>query len=122
MAGGGKHTRGRGIGPRPISNEGNPAGTNINDPCDITFETVLNSVAPSALQNVSRGNRLELVADSKQSPPRLEAIHNGVFVGVISHPLTLNLIGCIEQGNEYGAIVVERQANLCKVKVERQTK
>jgi hypothetical protein len=77
---------------------------------------------PLSLQSVSRGNRLNLTVDSKKSPPRLEVKHNGVLVGVISHPKTLEVIGCIGQGNEYVAVVLERQANLCKVKVERQAK
>lgn len=124
MAGGGRHTRGRGgVGvPGRSPSERRPTGPDVEDPCDISFETILNSVVPLALQGVSRGERLNLTADSKKSPPRLEAIHNGVLVGVISHPRTLDVIGCIGQGNKYVAVVLERQANLCKVKVERQLK
>jgi hypothetical protein len=123
MAGGGKHTRGRGGGdgsPRP--GPGGPGGSDpgVEDPCDISFETVLNSVVPLSLQSVSRGNKLKLTVDGKKSPPRLEVTHNGALVGVISHPKTLEVIGCIGEGNEYIAVVLERQANLCKVKVERQ--
>ena len=122
MAGGGKHTRGRGEGtPRPDPGGRGPTGPDGADPCDLFFETILNSVVPLALQSVSRGNKLKLSVDAKKSPPRLEATHNGVFVGVISHPKTLDVIGCIGQGNEYIAIVLERQGTLCKVKVERQS-
>ena len=121
MAGGGRHTRGRGGG-APGPGEGRPGGPGVEDPCNISFETILNSIVPLALQGISRGNTLKLAVDDKKSPPRLEATHNGVFVGVISHPRTLEVIGCIGQGNEYVAVVLERQANLCKVKVERQAK
>jgi len=123
MAGGGRHTRGRGEGtPGPGPRERRPIDPDVEDPCDISFETILNSIVPLSLQSVSRGNKLKLTVDGKKSPPRLEASHNGVFVGVISHPRTLEVIGCIGQGNEYAAVVLERQGYLCKVKVERLAK
>jgi len=125
MAGGGKHTGGRGGGsssPRPGIGGAGGIGPGVEDPCDISFETILNSVVPLALQSVSRGDTLKVNADTKKSQPRLEVTHNGVLVGVISHPKTLEVIGCIGQGNEYKAVVLERQASLCRVKVERQSK
>lgn len=124
MAGGGKHTRGRGGGggmPRSPLGE-RPNGPDVIDSCDISFETILNSVVPLALQSVSRGDRLNLTVNNKKSPPSLEATYNGQLVGVISHPRTLDIIGCIGQGNKYIAVVLERQGTLCKVKVERQAK
>lgn len=75
-----------------------------------------------AVQSVSRGNRLPVVIDNSKSRPRLQVTHNGRLVGVISHPNTLEVIRCIGEGNEYVAVVLERQSTLCKVKVERQAK
>lgn len=117
---GGRHTRGRSTGLGP--GEHRPTNPDVGDPCDISFETVLNSVVPLALQSVSRGNKLKLIVDNNKPPPRLTATHDGVIVGVISHPKTLEVIGCIGQGNEYAAVVLERHEYLCKVKVERQSK
>lgn len=125
MAGGG-HTRGRGGGgsgfPNPGSGGLGQADSDAEDPCNISFETILNSVVPLALQSVVRGDKLALTVDNKKSPPRLVVTHNGVLVGVISHPKTLEVISCIGGGNAYIAVVLERQANLCKVKIERQAK
>jgi len=123
MAGGGKHTRrGGGGGSAPRPGPGGPGAPDTEDPCDIAFETILNSVDPMAVQDVARGNRLPVTVDNTKTRPRLQVTHNGRLVGVISHPKTLEIIRCIGEGNEYVAVVLERQATLCKVKVERQTK
>jgi hypothetical protein len=122
MAGGGKHTWRSGGGakaPEPAG-VGRPESGG-EDPCDIQFETTLNSVNSSAIQDLSRGNRLNLSVVNENNIERLAATFNGVRVGVISHPKTLEVIGCMGSGNEYVAVVVDRQEALCRVRVERQT-
>jgi hypothetical protein len=61
-----------------------------------------------------------VTVDDSKSRPRLQVTYNGRLVGVISNPKTLEVIGCIGQGNKYVAIVLDRQGTMCKVKVERQ--
>lgn len=123
MAGGGKHTWRSGNGSQKRDPRGpGDGGPGNENPCDITLETILNSVVPLALRSVSRGNRLNLSVDNTKSPPRLTATHNGVLVGVISHPKTIDIIACIGADNEYIAVVLDRQASMCRVKVERVAK
>jgi len=91
-----------------------------DDPCDIRFETTLNSIDRAILQKVNRGNALSVDFVDENNIPRLQVSLNGVLVGIISHPRTLDVIGCIKAGNRYTAIVVEKQGNLCRVRLERQ--
>jgi hypothetical protein len=126
MAGGGKHTwRSTGAPPKPTGvgrpGTGGPGSGDDDDPCDIHFETALNSVDETEVKKVARGTRLKVELVEENKLPRLLATLDGARVGVISHPKTLELIGCIKQGNEYVAVVMERQGNLCRVRVERQS-
>lgn len=120
MAGGGKHTWRSGSAPRIPVELGRPESGG-NDPCDINFQTTLNSVDSAVIQDVSRGNKLPLSVENENEVPRLVAFHHGSRVGVIAHPKTLEVINCIAAGNSYAATVVERQGNICRVHVERQT-
>ncbi len=125
MAGGGKHTwRSTGAPPKPTGvsgpGSGGPGSGGGDDPCDIHFETALNSVDETAVKKVTRGTRLKVELVEENESPRLQAILEGVRIGVISHPKTIEVIGCIKAGNEYVAVVMERQGNLCRVCVERQ--
>jgi hypothetical protein len=120
MAGGGKHTwRSSGTPPKPTG-VGRPESGGEDDPCDIHFETALNSVDEMAVKKVARGTALKVELVEENQVPRLQATLDGVRIGVISHPKTIEVIGCIKQGNEYVAVVMERQGNLCRVRVERQ--
>ena len=120
MAGGGKHTwRSTGAPEKPAGG-GSGVQSGDGDPCDIHFETALNSVDQAAIQKVSRGNTLNLDVVTENNIPRLQASLHGVRLGVISHPKTLEVIRCIQAENRYVAIVVERQGNVCRVRVERQ--
>ena len=124
MAGGGKHTwRSSGAPPKPTGGGGHGTGGNDpggDDPCDIHFETALNSVDETAVKKVARGTRLKVEIVEENQSPRLIVTLDGVRIGVISHPKTIEVIGCIQQGNEYVAVVRERQGSLCRVRVERQ--
>lgn len=120
MAGGGKHTW-RSSGAPQIPTGGGNTESGGDDPCDICFETTLNSIDPTAIRKVSRGNKLTVVIVEENNVLRLQATLDGVRLGVISHPKTLEVIGCIRAGNQYVAFVVERQGDLCRVRVERQT-
>ena len=125
MAGGGKHTwRSTGVPPKgePTGGGGlgaGGAGTGGGDACDIRFETILNSVDLPAVQGVSRGNKLDVEIVNENGVERLVTKLNGIFIGVISHPKTLDLIACIGAGNQYVAFVVEKQGNLCRIRIER---
>lgn len=124
MAGGGKHTwRSSGAPHKGESADAGRSGSSgtADDACDIRFETVLNSVDLTAIQNVNRGTILEVEIVTENSIDRLVTILNGDRVGVISHPKTLELIGCIHAGNQYVAVVVGKQGNLCRVRIERRT-
>jgi len=68
MAGGGKHTR-RNTGNPPARTSGE--GPDSNDPCNIRFDTTLNAVDQTAIQNVSRGNGLDVVVLDEKNVPRL---------------------------------------------------
>jgi len=126
MAGGGKHTwRSGGAPPKPTGpGTGGPGSggpdSGGEDPCDIRFETALNSVDETAVKKVATGARLKVEVVEENKLPRLIATLEGTRIGVISHPKTIEVIGCIKQGNEYVAVVVERQGSLCRVRVERQ--
>ncbi|MCY1661645.1 hypothetical protein [Chryseobacterium sp. SL1] len=43
---------------------------------------------------------------------------NGEFVGVVVHPNTLDLIKCIEAGNNYNATVIGIQAPQCTILIK----
>lgn len=119
MAGGGKHTW-RSIGaPQKPTGVGRPESGG-DDPCDIHFETTLNSVDETAIKNVTRGDKLSIAIVEENNIPRLQASLDRIRIGVISHPKTLEIIGCIKAGNQYVAVVMERQGNHCRVRVERQ--
>jgi hypothetical protein len=121
MAGGGKHTwRSSSNSPKRESTDGAGSNSGGDDACDIRFETTLNSIDLIAIQTISRGSTLNVVLVNENSVERLAATLNGVRVGVISHPRTLDIIGCIREGNQYIAVVVEREGNLCRVRIERQ--
>ncbi len=121
MAGGGKHTwRSTGVPEKPPGGGGSDGDESGGDPCDIHFETTLNSVDESAIQKVTRGDRLSLSISEENNIPRLQASLDGVRLGIISHPKTLEVIRCIQAENRYVAVVVERQGNVCRVRVERQ--
>jgi len=126
MAGGGKHTwRSTGVPPKRESTAGGElgvggAGTGGGDACDIHFETILNSVDLPAVQGVSRGSKLDVEIVNENGVERLVTKLNGIFIGVISHPKTLDIIACIGAGNQYVAFVVEKQGNLCRVRIERR--
>jgi len=125
MAGGGKHTwRSTGAPPKPTGvggpRSGDPGTGGDDDPCDIHFETALNSVDEIAVKNVTRGMSLQIELVEENKIPRLRAALNGIPIGVISHPNAIAIIGCIKRGNNYVAVVTERQGNLCRIRVERQ--
>ena len=126
MAGGGKHTwRSTGAPPKPTGvggpGSGGPGSGGDDDPCDIHFETALNSVDETEVKKVARGTSLKVEVLEENNLSRLLATLNGTRIGVISHPKTIEVIGCIQQGNEYVAVVMERQGNVCRVRVERQS-
>jgi hypothetical protein len=122
MAGGGKHTwRSSQNTPKPATPTSGGTGSGGSDSCDIRFETILNSIDPLAIQNLSRGNKLTISVLNENKVPKLIATLDGRQMGVISHPNTLEVIHCIQMGNNYVAVVLDRQGNLCRVRVERQT-
>ena len=123
MAGGGKHTwRSTGTdAPPKTTGVGGPRSGDDDDSCDIHFETTLNSVDETAVKKVARGTRLTVDLVEENQLPRLQATLDGARIGVISHPKTIEVIGCIKAGNQYFAVVMERQGNLCRVRVERRT-
>ena len=118
MAGGGKHTWRSTGAPQEPTGVGRPESGG-DDPCAIHFETTLSSVDPAAIQKIIRGNRLTVAVVEENNNPRLQVTMDGVRLGVISHPKTLEVISCIREGNQYVAVVMERQGNLCRVRVER---
>lgn len=89
------------------------------DACDIRLETTLNSIDPTAIQKINRGDRLTIREVMENAVSRIVAELNGQRLGVISHPKTLEMIACIRSGNQYEAVVVERQGGLCRICVER---
>lgn len=119
MAGGGKHTWRSSSEPQKPMGVGRPESGG-DDPCDIQFETTLNSVDQTAIQKVCRGTTLTVAVAEENNIARLQATLEGVRVGVIAHPKTLEIIACIRAGNQYVAAVMDRQGNLCRVRVERQ--
>ena len=122
MAGGGKHTwqSGSGTGSQAGDVGGGRPETGGEDPCDISFETTLNSVNAVAIESVSRGSRLKLTPVAENGSERLVAKLGEVTIGVISHPKTLDLIACIRSNNSYVATVSDRTGSLCRVRVQRQ--
>jgi hypothetical protein len=105
--------------PVPRTRGNGRTGSPDDDPCDFSFETVLNAVDHTAIQKLNRGTRLKVDFFSENDLPRLQATLDGIRIGVIAHPRALEVIKCIQAGNQYVAIIVEKQG-YCRVRLERE--
>lgn len=91
-----------------------------SDPCDITFETVLNSPNVPELQNVTVNEVLEVGLVTENSQQKVIVTKSGTQLGVIVHPLVMDLITCINSRHEYVAKVIALQGIRCQVIISRK--
>lgn len=81
------------------------------------IRTNIASIDLAILAKLRIGEILEIQIDNKKI---LVYNANGEFVGVIIHPNTLDLIKCIEDGNDYEVTVIGIQSPQCTVLIKRR--
>ncbi len=88
------------------------------DECDITVVTVLNRVDSEALKAAPYGAPLDVQIIDENDKPRLVVRNGGNRVGDINDANALKVVGCIRQGRQYVAIIIDRRENYCKVRIQ----
>lgn len=95
-------------------------GDGLPDRCDIAQTAALNSPQPSVVQTLSVGDVLVVVLGGTQARPILEVrTPAGVVAGSLTHRGHVDIIDCIDAGNVYEAVVVQRSGGIVTVRVQR---
>jgi len=103
--------------PQPKAGAGD-GGTRPADPCNIIETTNLNSVNRTAVTGLRPGDRLDIVFQAGP-PQRLVAQTGaGVIAGSITSPSMLQIIQCIQAGNNYVAEVIAIRGAQCQVRIQ----
>ena len=112
---------GRGSGGGGAGGGGGGSGGGGQDQCDLTFETDLAAVNSTAADKLSVGDELSVVLVDQQGFPTVVCrTSSGELVGSLANVEDLALlIGCIQGGNHYNAIVRDVGSTYCTVFVER---
>lgn len=101
---------------------GSGGGSWINQPgnsCQALSElTTLNSPQKSVINQLKKGNILEIRVNKVGKAVIVEAVFNGQVAGTITSSIIQRLAECIEEGYEYVAEVIENvQGGACRVQV-----
>ena len=103
---------------RPV--RGQDVGANGEDRCDIVERTVLNSPVAQVVQTLNQGAVLSVhYADGPR--PRLEVRdENDRTAGAITSPRLVDLIECIQLGNNYEATVIGLDGGRIEIEIRRK--
>jgi hypothetical protein len=92
------------------------------DPCDIAFETELESLQKPVLQTVTVGQRLAVgivTSGSYEAVVCTVGKSKAVLGTLAGFPGLAALIACIKQGNNYSATITKLDRGRCRVAVKR---
>lgn len=134
MSGGGDGGGGRDDGyqaPRPTRPNTAGSGTASSgaggsgsaglDPCDIVQTAALNSPQPTVVARLNIGDALNVVLGGTSARPVLEVRDaSGAVAGSLTHRGHVAIIDCINQGNSYVAVVVQKSGGMVTVRVQRR--
>lgn len=125
MSGSGGGRRDDDVGAIPIgssgtSGAGGGAGGAGTDPCAIVQDAPINSPKP-VVTTLAVGDVLGIHVTGT-TPHRVLEVRTlgGQPVGSLTHRGHLQLIACIDQGNEYSAEVIQRSGGSVVVRIERK--
>jgi hypothetical protein len=114
--------RGPGNPTPPKSGLGRPSAEGSSDPCDIVLTTTLANVRASATADLDVNIELDVrLADAQGRPTVVCTRRKGSDpIGTVLSRGTRNLIACLEQGNEYSAIITNFDYGLIEVRIRRR--
>lgn len=93
----------------------------VEDPCDIVQTAALNSPQPTVIARLNVGDVLSVVLGGTPARPILEVRDgSGAVAGSLTHRGHVAIIDCINRGNVYIAVVVEKTGGMVTVRVQRQ--
>lgn len=100
---------------------GNGGPTNGGDKCpDFLEPTVLNSPVPKIVEALEERDTLSVEIFRVSGRAILVAKHNGQIAGSITSTGAGKLIGCIDKGYRYIAVVLEVEGGDCHVEIRRR--
>lgn len=89
------------------------------DPCDIVETAALNSLQPAAFGSLSVGDILTINLNRSGPNPVVEVLGpGGQRVGALTHRGHVRIIGCIDQGRAYVAVVLSIRGGAVEVRIE----
>lgn len=93
----------------------------LPDPCDIAQTAPLNSPQPAVVAGLNVGDVLlvELGGDAARPVLEVRTAANAI-AGSLTHRGHLAVILCIEAGNAYEAVVMERSGGIVTVRIQRR--
>jgi hypothetical protein len=114
--------RGPGNPTPPKSGVGRSPAEGGSDPCDIVLTTTLANVRASGTADLDVDVELDVrLVDAEDRRTVICTRRNGTEpVGTVLSRGTHNLITCIEQGNEYGALITNFDYGLIEVRIRRR--
>lgn len=119
-SGGGGGGGGGGFVPTSPIKRGKKPGS--DDPCEIRITLPLSAVQPANAAKVSNNMILDVAVvttnKTRSVVARLPGSNN--VVGAIAYRDVQILIDCIEEGNEYGAKVINHSSTSVKVQISRK--
>lgn len=103
----------------PSSGRGGGGGGGDPDPCDIVEIVPLNSPQPSVIATLTLGDVLIVNLNRSGPSPVLEILASGGRrAGALTHRNHVRIIGCIDAGRAYQAVVVNIRGGSVEVRVE----
>jgi hypothetical protein len=114
--------RGPGNPTPPKAGSGRSLGGDGSDPCDIVMTTTLANVRASSTADLDVDLELAVRLVRAQDRPTVicTRLDGTDPVGTVLSRGTANLITCIEQGNEYRAIITNFDYGLVEVRIRRR--
>lgn len=98
---------------------GDAGGENGPDPCDIVEIVPLNSPQPAVIATLNVGDVLAVNLNRAGPNPVLEVLApGGQRAGALTHRNHVRIIGCIDAGRTYQAVVMSIRGGSVEVRVE----
>ncbi len=94
-------------------------GAGGEDPCDILQTAPLNSPQAAVVGTLNVGDILDVVLNKGGVRAVLEVHLTGQVAGSLTHRGHVAIINCIEQGNQYQAVVTRKQGGAVELRIER---
>jgi len=91
------------------------------DNCDtLAQETILNSPVQSILDQLKKGDVLEVTVTKRGNIPIVQAVYKRKIAGTITSSIIKKLDQCVSDGHEYVAEVLEVKGGTCRVHVHHK--